>query len=146
MTVEGYFAVEDEAREEYLGSLDADALLHLGIELYQAGHYWNAHEAWEEVWLQAPRELRAFYQGLIQITAAFVHLTRNEYPGTVRLLDEGIAKLEAHPDGTRGIALAAFVAGARAVRERVHALGEKRLPELDRALIPRIEPAAGRAR
>jgi hypothetical protein len=28
-----------------------EELLHLGVDLYNAGRIWNAHEAWEEVWL-----------------------------------------------------------------------------------------------
>src|SRR5687767_11375580 len=80
--------------EKDLEGLTANELLQLGIDLYNAGQYFEAHEAWEAVWLDAPQEERFFYQGLIQITAAFVHLTRNEYPGTVKLLAEGTAKLE----------------------------------------------------
>src|SRR5688572_7794939 len=105
MTVERYFEVHGSEREEYLQGLSPEELLRLGIELYNTGHYWNAHEAWEEVWLEAPNELRAFYQGLIQVTAAFVHVTRNEYPGAVRLLEAGIAKLEGYGERFLGVEL-----------------------------------------
>ena len=36
MTIDGYFGVEGEAREEYLGSLGPEALLQLGTDLYNA--------------------------------------------------------------------------------------------------------------
>lgn len=139
MTVDRYFAVDGDEREDYLGSLFPDELLHLGIDLYNAGHYWNAHEAWEQVWLDADREERAFYQGLIQLTAAFVHVTRNEYPGAIRLLDAGIEKLEKYPETYLGVQLAPLLAGARACRSRLQHLGEKRIAEFERGLIPRIE-------
>jgi predicted metal-dependent hydrolase len=138
MTIDGYFAVEGDAREEYLGSLSAEALLQLGIDLYNAGHYWNAHEAWEEVWLEADRADRNFYQGLIQVAAAFVHVTRNRYPGAVKLLGDGIAKLERYPGGFMGVDIAGLLAGARAARERLLELGEARVSEFDRGLIPRL--------
>lgn len=144
MTIEGYFAVEGDQREEYLGSLSAEELLQLGIDLYNAGHYWNAHEAWEEVWLEADRDVRNFYQGLIQVAAGFVHLTRNRYPGAVKLLGDGIAKLERYPSEYKGVDVGALVRGARAARERLLELGERRIGEFDRALIPRIEPAGAR--
>jgi predicted metal-dependent hydrolase len=135
-------ALSREEQERSLEGLSEDELLGFGVALYNAGHYWHAHEAWEQVWMDAERELRAFYQGLIQVTAAFVHLTRREYPGTVRLLDAGVEKLELYPESFMGIELGALVAGAKAARERVAALGTKRIGEFDVAFIPRIERSA----
>jgi uncharacterized protein len=138
MTVARYFEVHGEEREEYLGGLSPEELLQLGVDLYNAGHYWNAHEAWEEVWLDSERPLRNFYQGLIQVTAAFVHVTRKEYPGSVRLLDAGIEKLEAYPASYMGLDLARLVAGAKAARQQLQELREKQVAGFDRSLIPRI--------
>ena len=138
MTTDRYFAVEGDEREEYLGSLTPDELLQLGTDLYNAGHYWNAHEAWEEVWLESERGMRNFYQGLIQVSAGFVHLTRNRYPGAVKLLGAGIEKLERYPGDFMGLDLASLVSGARAARERLIQSGEARIAEFDRALIPPI--------
>jgi predicted metal-dependent hydrolase len=138
MLAEVYWAVEGEEREAYLEGLTADELLDLGIELYDAGHYWNAHEAWEQVWLEAPRELRAFYQGLIQITAAFVHVTRREYPGSVRLLEQGIEKLETYESPTLGVDVIQVVEGSRGAVARLRQLGEKRVGEFEMALVPPI--------
>jgi uncharacterized protein len=143
MTVERYFEVHGEAREEYLGSLNPEHLLQLGIDLYNAGHYWNAHEAWEEVWLESVRDLRAFYQGLIQVTAAFVHVTRNEYPGSVKLLEAGIEKLEKYPAVFLGVRLSALIEGAQKAHDRLIELGERNLTEFDRSSIPRIETTGG---
>ena len=139
MTIERYFDAEGEVREEYLGSLSPEELLQLGIDLYNAGHSWNAHEAWEEVWLESERGMRGFYQGMIQISAAFVHVTRNRYPGGVKLLGEGIEKLEKYPASFQGVDLAPFVEGARAARSRLLELGEAHIADFDHTLIPRIE-------
>jgi predicted metal-dependent hydrolase len=144
VTADGYFAAtQGPDRDAYLESLSPKDLLQLGIDLYNAGHYWNAHEAWEQVWLDAERELRGFYQGLIQVTAAFVHVTRNEYPGSIRLLDAGIEKLERYPASFMGVRLAPLLDGARAARSRLQHLGAKRIADFDRALIPRIKTTNG---
>ena len=139
MTVDEYMALSRMEQERSLEGLSAEELLRFGIDLFNAGHYWHSHEAWEAVWMDAPQELRAFYQGLIQVAAAFVHLTRDEYPGTVKLLAEGIGKLEAYPASFMGLDLAALVAAAAAVRQRAVALGARRLEEIDAGLLPRIE-------
>src|SRR4051812_49646037 len=130
--------MSESEREQFAG-MSGDELLRAGIELYNGGSYFEAHEAWEEVWLDAENSEREFYQGLIQITAAFVHVTRNEYPGSVRLLDAGISKLARYGMRKEGIELAAFVDGARKARESLLGLGEIRLREFDRGWIPAIE-------
>ena len=130
--------MSESEREQFAG-MSGEELLRAGIELYNGGSYFEAHEAWEEVWLDAENSEREFYQGLIQITAAFVHVMRNEYPGSVRLLDAGISKLARYGVRKEGIDLASFVDGARKARESLLGLGEKRLREFDRGLIPRIE-------
>ncbi|NJN17873.1 MAG: DUF309 domain-containing protein [Oscillochloris sp.] len=43
-----------------------------GVELFNAGKFWHAHEAWEHCWLAAEGDQAAFYQGLIQAAAALV--------------------------------------------------------------------------
>ena len=130
--------MSESEREQFAG-MSGEELMRLGIELYNSGSFFEAHEAWEEVWLDAENSEREFYQGLIQITAAFVHVIRNEYPGSVRLLDAGISKLARYGVRKEGIELASFVAGARRARESLLGLGEKRLAEFDRGLIPAIE-------
>jgi predicted metal-dependent hydrolase len=130
------FHVQDE--DEFAG-MSHEELLHLGAERFNAGQYFEAHEAWEAVWLEAEREMRNFYQGLIQVAAAFVHLQRNEYPGTVRLLDEGLRKLRSYPPETLGVQLAPLIAQARTVQQRVIEVGEHRLREIDLRALPQIE-------
>ncbi len=141
--MERYFEAQGDEREAYLGSLSPEELLQLGVDLYNAGHFWNAHEAWEEVWLEAEHDRRTFYQGLIQVTAAFVHVTRNEYPGSVRLLDAGLDKLDRYPARFLGVELAPLRDGARECLATLVRLGEKRIAEFDRALIPRITLEVG---
>lgn len=45
-----------------------------GLDLFQAGYYWEAHEAWEAVWNAAGRHGAAadFLKGLIKLAAAGV--------------------------------------------------------------------------
>src|SRR6476620_7466985 len=120
--------MSETEREQFAG-MSGEELLRLGIDLYNSGSFFEAHEAWEEVWLDAENSEREFYQGLIQITAAFVHVTRNEYPGSGRWVDAGITKLARYGVRKGGIELASFVAGARRVREALLGLGEKRLAD-----------------
>jgi predicted metal-dependent hydrolase len=114
------------------------AVLLAGIQQYNDGYFFEAHETWEELWLPSPWPARRFLQGLIQVAAAFVHLMRHEYPGTVGLLDAALAKLQDFPPDYLGIDVAALVEGARRAREEIAALGPERFEEWDQAGIPKI--------
>jgi predicted metal-dependent hydrolase len=93
--------------------------------------------------MDAPQPLRAFYQGLIQVAAGLVHLVRDEYPGTVRLLETGIEKLELYGPSYRGVDLERLVREARSVRERALAAGPKGLSGIEKESLPRIRYDSG---
>ena len=106
-------------------------ILLAGIEQYNDGYFFEAHETWEELWLQCPWPVRNFLQGIIQTAAAFVHMRRREYAGTVRLLGHALAKLETFPGEYMGIDVARLVTEARAALDELLALGPERFEEWD---------------
>lgn len=70
-----------------------------GIDLYHQGFCWEAHEAWERLWLLAARDsAQKFYlQSLILIAAAALKLWQNCPAGAVklsRLAQERLARVE----------------------------------------------------
>src|SRR5438874_9694185 len=69
----------------------------LGIELFNAGQYYEAHEAWEDIWRETAGEERLFYQGLIQAAAALLHHGRNNERGVKICIGKSLAKLESLP-------------------------------------------------
>ena len=70
-----------------------------GIDLFNACQFWQAHEAWERIWLTAKGEEKIFLQGLIQVAAAYHHVRRGTFSGAIRLFDIAMAKLSRFPDG-----------------------------------------------
>jgi uncharacterized protein len=85
-----------------------------GLRLYDAGEFFAAHEAWESVWLRAQEPEKRFLQGLIQVTAAFHHLQRNNPQGTALLLQAALGRLENYPARFRGILVAVLCDDIRA--------------------------------
>lgn len=76
-----------------------------GLRRYQEGEFFAAHEAWENVWLEAQEPEKMFLQGLIQVTAAFHHLQRNNLRGTAQLLRAALRRLERYPACFGGISV-----------------------------------------
>lgn len=76
-----------------------------GLRLYDAEEFFAAHEAWETVWLRAQEPEKMFLQALIQVTAAFHHLQRNNSQGTALLLRAALGRLERYPASFAGISV-----------------------------------------
>jgi predicted metal-dependent hydrolase len=109
-----------------------------GCEQFNDGYFFEAHETLEDVWSRSPVPERTFLQAIIQLAAAFVHLARREYPGTVRLLGHTLAKLDAVPYGFFGIDVERLRNDASQAREELIALGPRRFEAWDRSHIPVI--------
>jgi predicted metal-dependent hydrolase len=81
-----------------------------GVELFNEGRYWEAHEAWEEAWTpdrHGPD--RGFYKGLIQIAAGCLHYTRRNQRGALNKWRGGAAYLRPYLPQHRGLELAPLV-------------------------------------
>lgn len=81
-----------------------------GIALFNAGEFWEAHEEWEAIWLEAEEGYPLFFQGLIQVAAAFHHFRNGHWPGMASLLREATAKLEGYRPGRLGLDVDALLA------------------------------------
>jgi len=77
-----------------------------GLRLYDTREFFTAHEAWESVWLNSPEPEKTFLQGLIQVTAAFHHLQRDNRQGTTLLLQAALRRLDRYPESFGGISVA----------------------------------------
>ena len=109
-----------------------------GVDLYNHGFLWEAHEAWENLWHPAKHdpEQAGFLQGLIQCTAASLKVPMEQPGGLERLASIGTRRLEdvAESAGPRfmGLDVASFVAAFRAFADSRPASADER---------PRIELA-----
>jgi predicted metal-dependent hydrolase len=89
----------------------SDELLERGVELFNTGRFWDAHEAWEEAWTPDRRGPdRGFYKGLIQVAAGCLHYGRRNRRGTVNKWRSGIDCLLPYLPAHNGVELAPLVA------------------------------------
>lgn len=66
-------------------SLNSDIFL-WGLDLFNHGYYWEAHEAWEGLWQVADRggPLRMLFKGLILLSAAGVKIREGKQAAAMR--------------------------------------------------------------
>ena len=69
-----------------------------GIKFFNEGRYFEAHEAWEDLWRSARGPLRLFYQGLVQAAVGQYHLAEGNLNGAGAQLQKSLSKLEQYPD------------------------------------------------
>lgn len=111
-----------------------------GVELFADRRFFEAHEAWESVWLASTGELRLFVQGLIQLAAACVHLQRGNQRGATGLLRSSLGKLAPFPSGYLGIDREEAVLAAGRILSRLEAGETVDLRESALAVPPLLLP------
>jgi predicted metal-dependent hydrolase len=87
-----------------------NAGLKRGIDLFNSGEYWAAHEAWEAEWMpdrKGPHS--AFYKGLIQVAAGCLHYTRRNRRGAINKWGSGADYLRPYLPSHEGVLLAPLV-------------------------------------
>ncbi|MFZ0336733.1 MAG: DUF309 domain-containing protein [Terracidiphilus sp.] len=85
-----------------------------GLRCYKSEEFFLAHEHWESVWLRCEEPDKTFLQALIQITAAFHHLQRENFIGTASLLRAALRRLDPFPAAYGGIEVGDLRASVRA--------------------------------
>ncbi len=116
-----------------MDSREKDRLYQKGLEAFNYAHFYDAHEHWEEVWLETPNPEKMFLQGFIQVAAAFHHYSRENLQGTRNLLQAGLLKLDCFPEVHGGLEIEAL---REAVRGWLAALDVGEIPESIK--VPRI--------
>ncbi len=104
-----------------------------GVDLFNSGRYWDAHEAWEHVWM--PDRLgpdAGYYKGLIQVAAGCLHYTRHNRRGAVNKWSSGADYLRPYLPEHQGVLLGPLV---ESVDEFLDAMKQREWPDLT---MPRI--------
>lgn len=116
----------------------APRLLRVGVQLFNAGEFFECHEVLEELWRQERRPIRELYQGILQVGVGFHHLGRGNFRGAVNLLGYGLTRLGRVPPRAHGVDVGALVVQATRCRARLLELGPERIGRFDEAMIPKI--------
>jgi hypothetical protein len=69
----------------------------LGIEHFNSGRYFEAHEIWEEIWLRSSDDAKVFFQMLIQAAVGLLHYERGNLRGASGMYRNVLDKLSKLP-------------------------------------------------
>ena len=110
-----------------------------GVEEFNAGRFFEAHDVWEELWRETPAGKRLFFQGLIQTAAGLYHLTCNNYRGACSQFVKALIKLEQYLPASHGINTQHLVERVRECLLDAELLRAGRAERFDAGRIPRIQ-------
>ena len=83
----GHSYNDDAAPNDTNTSSDPESLFLFGIDLHNAGYWWEAHEAWETVWLKMTPNTSVHHglRGMIQAANAHLKLHQGKARAAARL-------------------------------------------------------------
>jgi len=104
-----------------------------GIALFNAGEFFEAHEALEDAWRESTGEERRFLQGLVQVAVGLHHHSTGNLIGAKSVLARALENLRPYPDKHHGIEVATL---RRALAPWLHALAHRK----PAPALPKIKP------
>src|SRR5438874_12347454 len=111
-----------------------------GIELFNTHEFFEAHEAWEDIWHMAFGTKFEFYQGMIQCAVALEHYRRANPRGVVSLYKSYNMHFKDVPTTFMGLDVADFLVRMKQVLAPVidaDPLPERGQIQLEAAACPR---------
>ena len=86
-----------------------DPRLDEGLRLFNDGHHWHAHEAWEPLWMGLEGDDKLFVQGLIMAAAMLHQYERRVVRGVVNHHANAKVRLEPHRPAKWGLDVEALL-------------------------------------
>jgi uncharacterized protein len=131
---------DERLTREYSDRASATPRLLRGVDLFNRGEYWHAHEVWEEEWTPDRKGPDSgFYKGLIQVAAGCLHYTRHNRRGAVNKWRSGADYLRPYLPAHRGVRLTPLV---EMVDGLIAAMDGSEFPRLEMPVIDLGSPRA----
>jgi len=84
-----------------------DSLL-IALSLFNNHQWYEAHDAFEEIWNSVDGDERQVIQGILQVSVSQFHLSKGNSNGATILLGEGLGRIKTRTNVNLGIDLESF--------------------------------------
>jgi predicted metal-dependent hydrolase len=110
-----------------------------GLALFNQGAYFEAHEELELAWGAESGPIREVYRGILQVAVGYLHITRRNYRGAMKMFLRLRQWLDPLPDTCLGVNIAQLRTDAMAAGAAVEALSPERMDEFDLTLLKPVQ-------
>ncbi len=105
-----------------------------GLKLFNKKKFFEAHEELEDAWRDETGGIRNLYQGILQVAVAYLHVTRRNFNGAVKVYERSARWLNGYPDVCRGIFVGKLRRDAETTIKKLKSLGAENIAEFDMSL------------
>jgi len=106
-----------------------------GLRLFNESRYFEAHEELEAAWKDEKGKIRELYQGILEAGVTYLHITRGNVRGAIKVYGRSMKWLKQFPETCRGVEVERLRKDLTAAVEEVKRLGEERISEFNRELL-----------
>lgn len=110
-----------------------------GIRLFNMGEFFEAHEELEAAWRDESGEVRDLYRGILQIAVTYLHLTRGNFEGAIKVYSRSLKWTQGWSDICRGINMKQLRKDAETAIKELERLGKEKINEFDKSLLKPIQ-------
>ncbi len=122
---------------------DCEGVLHPlaieGMKLFNDRKFFDAHEELEAAWKEETGKIRELYQGILQVSVTYLHITRGNYDGAIKVYGRSMRWLKDWPDVCRGVQVGQFRKDAEIVMQTVEKLGAENIGNFNPVLFKPIQ-------
>ena len=106
-----------------------------GIQLFNEGRYFEAHEELEAAWKDEKGRVRELYQGILEAGVTYLHITRGNYAGAIKVYGRSMRWLKDWPENCRGVEVGQLRRDLESAIIELQRLGPDASTEFNRALL-----------
>ena len=105
-----------------------------GMKLFNEKRFFEAHEELETAWRAEKNKIRDLYRGILQVAVFYLHITRGNYAGALKVYERSMKWLKMFPAEYGGVQVEKLRGDAAHVALMLQALGADRIHEFDSVL------------
>ena len=110
-----------------------------GLEKFNRGEYFEAHDLLEIAWNEELPPGREVYRAILQVSVAYYQVLRGNFTGAMKMFLRMRKWIDPLPAECRGINIEKLRKEAKMVHQQLIMLGEERISEFDPTLLKPVE-------
>ena len=107
--------MNDLTSKDFINSLDN------ALDLFNKKKWYEAHDAFEEIWNGLYGDERQIIQGILQVSVSQFHLSKGNLNGAMILLGEGLGRIKNRVSVDLGLDLLSFCNSLEILLDKLHA-------------------------
>ncbi len=100
-----------------------------GMKLFNEKKFFEAHEELEAAWRAEKDTVRDLYRGILQVAVFYLHITRGNYSGALKVYERSMKWLNMFPPEYRGVQVEKLRGDAKHAALMLETLGSNRIRE-----------------